>query len=167
MTIIISSRLRLKPSSMDAGALGKMVRWLNNKELMRYSEQRHRKHTLDSQRDYIESFQDPNIFLEIHSGREIIGTVTAFVDGYNKVADVGILIGEQGRSGFGSEAWKAFCDHLIAHGIRKIEAGCIDSNLAMMNVARKYEMILEGRRFEHFMFEGEPRDMALWAKYST
>ena len=41
----------------------KYLSWLNNKELMQYSENRHTNHTIDSCREYYQSFNNSNNLL--------------------------------------------------------------------------------------------------------
>lgn len=169
MTIIVTKRLQLKPLDLSDTPIREQVRWLNDPEVVRYSEQRHKKHSFYSQVAYLGHFNGgTNRFVEIHLGTKLIGTMTAYIDRENSVADVGILIGDKSQwgRGFGSEAWQAFCDTLLVTGIRKIEAGCMSANKSMMSIARKTGMVLEGRRTEHFFFEGELCDMCLWARHS-
>jgi RimJ/RimL family protein N-acetyltransferase len=73
------------------------------------------------------------------------------------VANIGILIGDAfyWDQGFGSEAWVAFSDHLIKdHGIMKLEAGCMEPNFGMVNIAKKSGMNLEGVKLDHFIYLG-------------
>jgi RimJ/RimL family protein N-acetyltransferase len=144
------------------------IEWLNNKELMKYSEQRHRRHTLESQRKYLASFDHAASFLwEIYITDHLvpIGTITAFCDWRNKVADLGILIGEFRGKGYGSEAWTAICEWLFKKGYRKIEAGCMASNAAMIKIFGKTGMVIEGRRRSHFLLDGKPEDLILAARF--
>ena len=137
MTLITTDRLRLlPPSHSTANTIQTMVNWLNDPDVVRYSEQRHEKHDAESQQHYI---TETDLFREIHvrdypdgeGNRKFIGTITASIDKNNSVADIGILIGakEEWGKGYGTEAWTAFCEHLLGHGIRKVEAGCMSFNI--------------------------------------
>jgi RimJ/RimL family protein N-acetyltransferase len=149
-----------------------MVNWLNDPDVVRYSEQRHEKHDAESQQFYI---TETDIFREIHvrdypdgdGNRKFIGTITASIDKNNSVADVGILIGakEEWGKGYGTEAWTAFCEHLLTHGIRKIEAGCMSANFGMLRIFRKYGMFHEGHRTHHFLHGDQLYDMEYWGKF--
>ena len=164
--MIVTSRLTLKPPSDES--IPKVVGWLNDKDIMRYSEQRHKLHTADLQRVYLWVMAaPPHKYMEIHYGNALIGTISAIVDECNSVADVGILIGEKKvwGKGFGTEAWKAFCDHLLESGIRKIEAGCMGINFGMIRVFRKTEMHLEGKRSGHFLIGNELVDLIQYARF--
>lgn len=147
--------------------LRKQVEWLNDPEVMRYSEQRHKTHTIKTQAEYLGSFQWPNIHKYILSEGALLGSITAHVDPHNGVADVGILIGDKYRwgNGYGLEAWSAFCDYLLSLGLRKIEAGCMAHNRGMTNICFRYGMKEEGRRSDHFMLNNKPSDMILFGKF--
>lgn len=130
-----------------------LVEWLNNAQAMRYSEQRHIKHSITSQRRYIKS-QDHNFHIwdaRLREGNALVGTLSARFDRLNDVADVGILIGPpyQG-TGYGREAWDALIQWLLQHECVKVECGMMSSNHAMMRMARK-RMNFEGERPRHFI----------------
>lgn len=164
MTVIVTSRLLLtKPSQKN---LKTMVKWLNDPDIVQFSEQRHRKHDEESQAHYIDN--GPDVFREIHAGQSFIGTITASIDKNNSVANVGILIGEKSEwgKGYGTEAWRAFCEQLLRHGIRKIEAGAMACNFGMMHIFRKTGMHEEAVIPYHFLLDGKLIDMVQWGKFS-
>lgn len=159
-----SERLTLLEPTYSLKAIQKMVVWLNDVEVVKYSQQRHQHHTLATQTAYIASFKAPDVFKEIYYNDELIGTITAAVDPYNSVADVGIMIGKEywGR-GFGAEAWKLFCHSLPQ---RKIEAGCDHRNFAMIKICEDFRMIEEGRKLNRFVTANESySDMLMFGKY--
>ena len=112
------------------------LNWLNDPELMRYSEQRHKTHTFESCRAYLQSFKKtPNYFWaieEVINGLGHIGNINAYVDRGNLLADIGILIGEKKvqNRGYGLEAWIGVCNFLFQKGtVRKITAGILSVNI--------------------------------------
>lgn len=125
------------------------ISWLNDPEVVMYSDQRFKNHTQKSCREYWQSFQNsPNFFWALVSNDPelgYIGTMTAYVKEQNKEADVGILIGEKaawGR-GYGLEAWQAVCDWLFeSANIAKITAGTDVKNTAMRRIMAKAGMAL-------------------------
>jgi [ribosomal protein S5]-alanine N-acetyltransferase len=164
--MIVTRHLTLTPPSSDS--VPKVVEWLNDAETMRYSEQRHRNHSVDFQQIHILMMTgNQNKYMEIHYGDALIGTICAHVDEPNSVADVGILIGDRKvwGKGFGTEAWQAFCDHLLGNGIRKIESGAMAINFGMINIFRKTGMHEEGKRSDHFLVGNELVDMTMWARF--
>ena len=142
------------------------VAWLNDREVVRYSEQRFRRHTMESCAAYVRSFGNTPHYLwaiEAHTpplGH--IGNLNAFVDERNRGADLGILIGEKGawRQGLGREAWTAACAFLLRGArMRKVTAGTLASNAAMVAIMRAAGMAEDGRRVRHVVFEGKEVDV--------
>jgi len=140
------------------------VGWLNDPEVVRYSEQRFTTHTLESCRAYLESFAGTdNLFLALIADPEPlghIGNMTAYVDRHG-VVDVGILIGERAvwGHGYGSEAWQAVCRALIEGGARKITAGTLSVNKGMLAVMERSGMVPDGRRVRQSLVDGAPVDV--------
>lgn len=144
--------------------LDDFVDWLNDQRVVRYSEQRHRKHTYWSQYEFFEAFNgwSGNLWL-IYVGDILLGSISCTIDLENKTANLGILIGNRKYwgKGHGAAAWKQACKLLWESGIRKIEAGCMAKNKAMLRVFKKTGMKVEGRIKEHFLLKKKPVDMIL------
>lgn len=145
---------------------GHIIHALNQPDLMRYSEQRHEGHTYDTQRDYIKSFDHKtNHLWKVEGQNGVCGTVTAYRNWPNRVANVGILIARP-REGYGAKAWKMACDWLLGAGeMRKVEAGCMADNEGMLRIFAKTGMHIEGVRTKHFILEGREVDMILAARF--
>ena len=148
-----------------------VVGWLNDPEVVKYSEQRHKKHTVESQLDYWKSpaTVEPNL-VRIISLQEnyAIGSISATIDQHNNIANVGILIGDKSKwgKGFGYEAWECFCNYLFFEKqIRKIEAGCMSINGAMNRICQKFGMWPEGVRKGHFLVDGKSVDLMTFGKF--
>jgi len=146
-----------------------IVGWLNDPEVVKYSEQRHKKHDIQTQLNFYAGLTANDRYLSIFYGNRLIGTMTAHIDPNNAIANVGILMGEKstwGR-GFGIEAWRAVCDELFADGIRKVEAGCMAANTRMMIICQKYGMVEEGRQDKHFQYcKDLTTDLVHWGKFN-
>lgn len=149
-----------------------IVDWLNDPDVVRYSEQRHRLHTIKSQKAFLENLSplDHYLLVKLHDGK-LIGTMTTRWDRANNVTDVGILMGDktEWNKGYGFEAWKGVCDRLLTAS-RKIEAGCMSANTAMIRICEKYGMKLEGIREGHFVTStsSHPRTgMVLYGKFAN
>jgi len=148
------------------------VSWLNDAEVVRFSEQRHRRHSLDSCRDYWRSFEGtPNLFWAVLAREPQfghIGNLSVYVDPPNLVADVTILIGEKKvwNRGFGSEAWAAVCDYLLGEGgMRKVTAGTLAENTGMIGVMRRTGMVDDGRRIRQCLLDGCEVDVVHYALF--
>lgn len=164
---LCTGSLLIRSSDWFLGTVEQQVKWLNDPEVMKYSEQRHRIHSLTTQVAYINTFSGNSLFLAIYLGSEMIGTMTVYADDYNGIANVGILIGDKTKWGFGygSDAWEMVCQHLLATGTRKIEAGCMAINNPMIKICQHYGMTEEGRQKDHFIISGKPTDLIHWGKF--
>lgn len=142
------------------------VDWLNDPVVVRFSEQRHHKHTLESCRKYVDSYNGTLncIWAICVLGDELfhIGNISAQVNTDNNIADVSILIGEKEfwGKGYGTEAFVAVCNYLIKDpGIRKISARAISTNIRMLKIMKKAGMVDDGRRKKHYIWEGQKVDI--------
>ena len=166
-TEIHTARLRIMEPRMSLAKL--YVSWLNDPEIVKYSEQRHRQHTDYTQINYMYENEGAyhGIFLT-DNAETPIGTITAHIDIHNKVANVGIMIGDksQQNKGYGYEAWKALCDDLLSNGIRKVEAGCMEINRPMRKICGKYGMSVEAVVPDHFLYEDMAVDKFLFGKFA-
>jgi len=163
---IATKRLALRPLMK---ATPRQVGWLRDPDVVKFSEQRHREHTLSSQLRYVDGFTGASrlwAICRIEDG-EHIGNLAAAIDEPNNIAEIGILIGdkESWGKGFGGEAWAVACDYLLAGGIRKLEAGCMRENAAMLKILLKSKFDFEGERANHFLLDGRPTGMALFGRF--
>jgi len=148
------------------------VSWLNDSEFMRFSEQRHNTHSLESCRAYWQSFYGTsNYFWAISVLSDDlghIGNINAYVDERHKIADIGILIGESKArgKGYATKAFKAICDFLLRKlELRKVTAGTISPNEAMLSVMRKAGMVEDGVRKRHYVWAGGAVDVIHMAMF--
>jgi RimJ/RimL family protein N-acetyltransferase len=169
--VLHSPRLRLVAFD-ETHLSARYVGWLNDPITMRYSENRHRRHDLASCRDYLRSFDNSAHFfwaaLREADGLHI-GNLTAYVDVSNRIADIGILIGERScwNQGFGTEAWAtAMCFLLRDCRMRKVEGGAMEANRSMIAIFGRTGMELEGRRVGHFLLDGQSTDMVLYGRFA-
>ena len=170
-TIINTARLQIVPFSENF-LTSRYVDWLNDPEVVRYSEQRHCVHTLETCRRYWQSFADtPHFFWAIVVKKlplEHIGNMNAYVDRNNLLADVGILIGERQawRQGYGLEAWTAVCDYLLnKEEMRKVTAGALATNEGMLRIMQRSGMVDDGRRIRHYLLDGQEVDIVYSALF--
>jgi [ribosomal protein S5]-alanine N-acetyltransferase len=168
---IETDRLVLEPFG-EHRLSAEYVGWLNDPAVVRYSEQRHRRHTLQSCRDYWLSFAGtPHFFWAIVAKDPAlghIGNMNGYLDESNATVDLGILIGakEAWGRGYGSEAWMAACDHLFrAYGIRKLTAGTLAVNAGMLHIMDKAGMRSDGTRLRQCLVEGKETDMVYRALF--
>lgn len=162
---IETPRLSLEPFG-EAHLHSRYVGWLNDPETVRFSDQRFRRHTLESCREYWSSFAGtPHCLWALVSrdpGLGHFGNLSAHLDTNHAIADLGILIGarESWGKGLGTEAWTAACGWLFRErDVRKITAGTLSVNRGMLGIMRKAGMREDGRRLRHCIVGGAETDM--------
>ena len=138
------------------------IGWLNDSELVQYSEQRHHKHTYETCIEYYKSFiGSPNLFYAVidAESNEHVGNINAIIDTYNSVADIGILIAK-GNHGYGFAAWSIMIEILFNEKkVRKITAGTMVINDPMIKIFKKSNMKEEYRKKRQFMVERKEIDL--------
>lgn len=148
------------------------VNWLNDPEVVRYSEQRFRSHTLKSCREYWKSFQNsPNYFWAVvvkNPAFGHIGNITATVVAEDSLADVAIMIGEKKAWGFGyaAEAWVTACRYLLLEaGMRKVTCGTLAANALMRRLIQRTGMVEDGRRIRQVIWNDQEVDIVYAALF--
>lgn len=99
---------------------------------------------------------------ETANGIGHIGNINANVDSSNKLADIGILIGESNTQGYGYgyEAFKGLSEYLFEKtGIRKLTAGTVSTNSSMLRLMHRMKMREDGVRKRHYLIEGKEVDI--------
>ena len=159
-----SKRLRIIPFTKKH-LTSRYVSWLNNKKIVKYSELRHKKHTIKTCREYIRKIEKTgNCFLAIEDKitQKHIGNITLTRDNPNKTVDIAILIGEikmHGR-GLGFEAWMCILDYLKKDkDIKKITAGTMECNKKMMRIIIKSKMSFDGIRKKYLLYNNKEVDL--------
>lgn len=183
MPEIITPRLCLAPYQFPIKELVRIqLGWLNDPEVVKYSENRHIKPHHKNCEKHINSFDHQKNLLWAILEKKVkrhpmepwdahyIGHISAYRDLNNKTADVSIMIGERlfWGQGLGTEAWKGICDWLFqATDCRKIEAGTMRANEGMVSILERTGMQLEGMRKAHFLLNGEPTDLVQYARFRS
>lgn len=167
-----TERLRIQPFG-EQHLTERYLGWLADPEVVRWSEQRYRTHTLASCRAYHASFRGtPNMFFAIVAKDPVLGHVgnlNVYVDERHGTADIGILLGERAAwgKGYGREAWEAVMRALLGEArIRKVSGGCIADNVAMVKIMRACGMIEDGRRTREYVYDGREVDVVTFAAFA-
>jgi RimJ/RimL family protein N-acetyltransferase len=143
--------------------------WLGDPDLMKYSNQRFRRHSVASCRDYLASFAgSDNYFMAVRHDGQLVGTMTAYVAAHHGTADMGLLIGPQGRGlGLGLDAWNTLMAHLFQAGARKVCAGTLRCNGAMLRIMERSGMQADGVRLGQELVDGQPQDILHFARFGA
>lgn len=171
--VVTGNRVSLYPFSEELLTL-EYVNWLNNPDVVKFSEQRHKQHSLDTCKEYYRAMQESDHYFWAiicnQTTQKHIGNLTAYIDRNNFIADLAIMVGDlnyQGQ-GYGREAWILACNYLLdSKEIRKITAGTMAINKPMLKLMEFSGMKQEGIRSNHFLVEGKPVDLVFAAKYAT
>lgn len=173
LSALEGQKVRLRPfSAADIGA--SYLAWLNDPEVVRYSNQRFRWHDKASSEQYLASFAgSDNLFVAIEdkASSQLLGTMTAYASRHHGTVDVGLMVGERsawGR-GFGQDAWNTLCNWLLGAevGLRKLTAGAARPNVAMVRIMERSGMQLEAVRHAQEIIAGEPVDLVYYARFAS
>lgn len=145
--------------------------WMNDKQNLKYSENRHKVWGFVDLKDYLSDRINTSqpIYKIYYANLGYIGNITADIDYNNLTADMGILIGNAKARGCGAgfAAWDALMQSLFEWGIRKVEGGCMATNTPMIRIFEKSGMTPEGSRKGHFLVDGEPVDMVYYGRMNS
>ena len=170
MAPIIGQKAKLVPFG-EADITDRYIGWLNDPLVVRYSDQRFRRHTREACLSYLRSFEgtDDQFFLvRTLAGDRPVGTIVAHVATPHGTADIGILIGERdcwGQS-IGLDAWRTLMQFLFQEkGLRKVTGGTLRCNVGMIKVMERSGMRHEATRYRQQIVEGTEQDILYYAKF--
>ena len=145
--------------------------WLNDSNVVRFSNQRFLKHDMASSKKYLSSFKNTdNLFLLIRAKdrKKPIGTMTAYFNLNHGTVDLGILIGDTSfwGKGYGQDAWNTLASWALnIDAIRKITAGTLSCNIGMLKVFEKSGMTLEAVKKKQEVIDSEIVDIHYFSKF--
>lgn len=165
--ILVGEQVVLKPfCAYDIST--EYVDWLNDPLVVKYSNQRFTIHSRASCEFYLASFDGtPNRFIKIEqkdNGR-CVGTMTAYVSVPHRTVDVGILIGCSSvwGKGVGQDAWDTLLRWLLDQSfVRKVTAGAMGCNQAMVKIMERSGMVMEAVRPQQELLDGVPKDLVYY-----
>lgn len=147
------------------------IGWLNDPVVTQFSNQRFSTHSFESCHNYFRSFQNShNLFLKIQRTPDMvfIGTMTTYFNPWHGTADVGILIGDRSSwgAGYGQDAWNTHLSWLSKIPfIRKITAGTMRPNRAMVLLMERSKMKLEATRIQQEVLDNSPQDLLYYCLF--
>lgn len=169
---LANARVVLEPAT-DAHLTDASIAWLNDPEVVRYSELRHTRHDRAECMEYRHALRAGGHFMwAVLRAREgdHIGNLTLSIDRINRVADLAILIGRRDLhgQGLGHAAWALALDWACSlPNLRKVTAGTMAVNQAMLAIFLRSGMHFEARRRDHFLLDARPVDMLLYARFNA
>lgn len=165
---LIDGDVRVRPMTKDD--IGpKLVAWLSDPIVTRFSNQRFRKHSVEACASYLGAMREGrNWYGAIECDGQFVGTLSAHLNRHHATADIGILLGDRefwGRR-VGTRAWCLWADAVSAlPGLRKLTAGTLDCNEPMLRSMAKSGFRLEARLAQQELVDGEPHDILLHARF--
>jgi RimJ/RimL family protein N-acetyltransferase len=151
----------------DSDISDRYISWLNNKQHMKFSEQRFLNHSKRTAKDYLANFDNcENKYYAIKSGSDLIGTGTLYVNKAYGTCSAGILIGpEFSGKGYGKQAWQLLTTIIPKSlGLRKVSAGTLETNTAMLRIFIESKMQFEARLVQEGIFEDSVVDVLLYRR---
>lgn len=134
------------------------ISWLNDPEVVKYSELRHSTHNENTCFNYLKSMLDANNpYWAIKVENTHIGNISAYLDKNNQRANLAILIGNKHYwgKGLGLLAWQQAINLLFTnHNIQKITAGTMSINHSMLSIFKK-TMQIEAEIKNYFIYNGQ------------
>jgi RimJ/RimL family protein N-acetyltransferase len=149
------------------------ISWLNDSDVVKFSNQRFVRHNKKSCKDFFKSIKISKgiFFLIIHKAKkENIGTMTVRFSKNHKVADISILIGKKNfwGQGLGKEGWYLVMNYLLKKKfIRKVTGGTLSCNKGMVKIFKKTGMVLDGVRKNHELVNNKPYNIVYYAKFNS
>ncbi len=171
LPVLQGQQVRLQPFVGD-DVTPAYIGWLNDAVVVRYSNQRFRRHDAASCRAYLATFAgSDNVFASIRRAEDglAIGTMTAYRSRPHGTADIGVLLGERAAwgQGMGQDAWDTMMAWLAGQrGLRKLTCGMLACNLPMRRVAERSGMQLEATRRAQEIVDGVPQDILYFARFT-
>lgn len=170
--LLEGQKVRLRPfTAADISA--SYITWLNDPQVVRYSNQRFRSHNQISSEQYLRSFVGTdNLFVAItdRDKDQLLGTMTAYVARPHATVDVGLMVGERSAwgQGIGQDAWNTLCGWLLGPevGLRKLTAGAARPNVAMLRIMERFGMQFEAVKCEQEIIEGETVDLLYYSSFA-
>ena len=165
-----SNRLILRKFSIEL-VKKEYVSWLNDPNNNKYSQQKYKKHTLISCKNYYREFtRTGNLFISIFFKKtnKHIGNIGITIDYNNKIADVSIIIGDKiyKNRGIGNECWQIIINFLKKQTmLKKISAGTLKCNNNMLSLMKNSGMKYDGFRKKHFFVNAKLEDQVFYAIY--
>jgi RimJ/RimL family protein N-acetyltransferase len=170
-TAIETERLTLRTLT-DADACGAYLRWMNDPQVTRFLESRFRAFTQDDLKSFIHSCnEDEDVLLLgifVREGQRHIGNLKIGpFDHHHQLGDMGIAIGDPTvwGKGYAREAIAAAADFAFkVVGLHKITAGIYASNTGSHRAFLAAGFVEEGRRRDHYRFDGRWEDALLMGR---
>jgi RimJ/RimL family protein N-acetyltransferase len=145
------------------------IGWLNDPEVVKYSNQRFKQHSRESCLNYLQTFENANaIFLSIQNQEYHLGTMSVYFNPQHQTADIGIMVGNKNcwGEGIGYEAWLLLLTTLVeTASVRKVTGGTLSCNKSMIRIMEKSGMQPDGIRRSQEIVDGKIYDIIHYSAF--
>ena len=168
--LLLVNRIKLSEFT-ESHINNEYISWLNDPQVVKYSNQRSMHHDFDSCRAYEQSFKgSENLFLAIHlkDNNKFIGTMTVYYLSSCMVANLGLMIGNRSYwgKGIGQEVWQMIMIYMLEiKKIPKVTGGTLSCNLGMVNIMKKTGMQLASERLKSELVNKFPINAVYFVKF--
>ena len=168
--IIKGNKVNLTPFKYKDLKNKKYISWLNNKKLLKFSNQRFETQNIKKLKvDFNLLKKNKDIFFKILTKKnQFIGTIIGRIDRNHKTCNLGILIGdyEFKSKGYGLDSWKTAINYTFKKlKIRKVYAGTAISNKPMLKLFIKSKMKFESKFKKHEKIGKKYQDLVIYSKF--
>lgn len=159
----------LEPAHVSEAYVG----WLADPQVNRYLESRFQQHDRASTVSYVEQMLlSPQVLMlgirSLELGRHVGNIKIGPIDRRHGLGEIGIMLGDRAAWGRGvaSDAIAVLARIAFAQlGLRKLTAGCYQSNAASARAFCKAGFHHEATRPRHMLLDGHPEDLILLARH--
>lgn len=161
MDITIQTARTILKQLTEVDVTEEYVYWLNKKKVNQYLESKFVCHTISSVREFVRKMgsDETNVLFGIFFDHKHIGNIKlGSIDSNHLKANIGLMIGDSGCWGQGIATEVIQAVTLFAFeekGLKKIDAGCYESNLASKKVFIKSGFEVEGFLKSHVIHDGK------------
>lgn len=164
--VIEGLQLRLRDVRVE-DATDAYAAWMNDPEVVRYTESRFTRHTPESLRRFIETVtaRPDALFLAIvvkPDGHHIGNIKLDGIDHHHGTAEIGIIIGDKDYwgHGYGSEAIESLAGYAFGVlGLRKLTAGIYANNPGSIRSFERAGFVVEGVLKDQCISDSKPVDV--------
>jgi [ribosomal protein S5]-alanine N-acetyltransferase len=156
--------IALKKLNPNKDISKKYFNWMNSKEIQKYTEQRHKKHTMKDIKDFVKTKNLSTneflygIFLKKKKLNKHIGNIKLGpIDRIHKTADISYFIGEKELWGknYTTLAIREIIKIAKKKGVRKIHAGFHELNKGSRKVLKNNGFKIEGKLYSSIVYKSK------------
>lgn len=163
---LIGKRLCLREVQL-ADAQGPYLQWMNDPEVVKYTESRFHPHSHERLCQYIDTINKNSDFvfraITLRDGGQHIGNIKLGPINWNHCfGDIGIIIGVKDcwGKGYAAESIRLLADHAFTSlKLHKLTAGCYATNVAAIQAFEKAGFLREGIKPSHCISERQYIDL--------